>query len=315
MNVISGSYANVLSLAMAVFSALLAGTLYRLSSLRRCPGETARRRVASLISWWLIAGSLFVAALGGRWAASSIWLAMSLIAMTEYRRLSAPTPSTTPSAASAMEWTPAARVMTVNLTVLYIGIAVGGGIAWLAFVSAASAIALCAATLTAAGVQQYTSRIAFSILGLLLCGIFPACSLLLLDPESPALFLLVVGMTQWNDILSAWAGRLLGRRKLAAVISPKKSLEGFVGGLIGTVVTAALLGPSLTELTTLDWSLLGLAIATAGTLGDLNMSAIKRAAGVKDSGTLIPGQGGMLDRIDSLTFSAPIALLLVEVMR
>lgn len=315
MNVISGSYANLFSLAMAVFSALLAGTLYRLSSLRRCPGETARRRMASLVSWWMIAGSLFVAALGGRWAASIIWFAMSFIAMTEYRRLSSPSPPTTPSASSTMQWTPTAWVMTINLVVLYGGIAIGGDFAWLAFVSAASVIAFCGVTMASEGVGQYTPRIASSILGLLLCGIFPACSLLLLDPESPALFLLVVGMTQWNDILSAWTGRSLGRRKLAAAISPNKSLEGFVGGLIGTVVTAALVGPNLTELTMVDWSLLGLAIATAGTLGDLNMSAIKRAAGVKDSGTLIPGQGGMLDRIDSLTFSAPIALLLVEVMR
>ncbi|EMI15571.1 phosphatidate cytidylyltransferase [Rhodopirellula maiorica SM1] len=100
-------------------------------------------------------------------------------------------------------------------------------------------------------------------------------------------------------------GRRFGRRKLTTV-SPKKTWEGFLGGMIVTSVTAMLLGAWLTALPPLQCLTAGLLLSIAGQMGDLNMSAMKREVGVKDSGNLLPGQGGILDRIDSLTFTAPL---------
>lgn len=111
----------------------------------------------------------------------------------------------------------------------------------------------------------------------------------------------------WVCDTAAYAvGIHFGKRRLAAHISPKKSWEGAWGGLGGALLVSMIAGPLLLNIGP-GWSaLLGTLIAVAATLGDLAESVIKRQIGVKDSGTLIPGHGGMLDRIDSLLFVVPL---------
>jgi phosphatidate cytidylyltransferase len=115
-----------------------------------------------------------------------------------------------------------------------------------------------------------------------------------------------------SDTFQFYAGRAFGRRPLAPTISPKKTIEGAVGGLVlaplALVVIAQWWLPRLPPLAV--WAA-GLGIVVAGIAGDLFESALKRAAGVKDSGALIPGHGGVLDRIDALLFAAPLFYLLV----
>lgn len=116
----------------------------------------------------------------------------------------------------------------------------------------------------------------------------------------------------WVALIGTWAsdtfayftGVTLGRHRLCEAISPKKSVEGFVGGLIGTATTVAALGAALSW-PILPMAALGVAIALLATVGDLVESAIKRYAGIKDSGALIPGHGGVLDRFDSVMFVVP----------
>lgn len=118
------------------------------------------------------------------------------------------------------------------------------------------------------------------------------------------LFFLVV-LTQFNDVAQYTWGKLFGRHKVTPQVSPKKTWEGLVGGVLTTVVLAALLGPYLTPM---DWqwsALAGAVLGVSGFLGDINISAVKRDLGVKDTGGLIPGHGGILDRVDSLTYAAP----------
>lgn len=120
-----------------------------------------------------------------------------------------------------------------------------------------------------------------------------------------ALVLYLVFLTEMNDISQYIWGKLFGRRPIAPTISPKKTWAGFIGGVISTVLLAI----SLQFLSgfTLYYSILaGLIISLSGFMGDLVISAVKRDVGVKDSSNLIPGHGGMLDRIDSLTYSAPL---------
>lgn len=122
----------------------------------------------------------------------------------------------------------------------------------------------------------------------------------------PALVLFLVFLTEFNDVAQYIWGKSLGRHKVVERISPKKTVEGLVGGVLTTVALAWLLAPWLTPLKPLESLIAGLMIGLAGFAGDVVISALKRDLGVKDSGTLLPGHGGILDRIDSLTYTAPL---------
>ncbi len=136
--------------------------------------------------------------------------------------------------------------------------------------------------------------------------------LLVLPDDKPvpahgaALLLFVVLLTELNDVLQYIWGRTLGRHKVLESVSPKKTVEGLVGGVLSTTVVAFFLAPVLTPLTPTDSVAVGLMIGIGGFLGDVTISALKRDIGVKDAGSLIPGHGGILDRIDSLLFTAPL---------
>ena len=110
-----------------------------------------------------------------------------------------------------------------------------------------------------------------------------------------------------NDIFAYLVGITLGKHRLCERISPKKSWEGFFGGLVGAVGAALLFG-HLFEGNLLVWGGLGLVTALAGVAGDLVESLIKREVDVKDSGKMMPGHGGFLDRFDALFVAAPFAL-------
>lgn len=118
------------------------------------------------------------------------------------------------------------------------------------------------------------------------------------------LFLLF--LTQFNDVLQFIWGKLLGKTKVVPNISPSKTLEGLLGGVMTTVVLAWMLAPYLTSLIGWEAIFAGAMIGVGGFFGDVTMSAIKREMGVKDTSNLIPGHGGILDRIDSLIFTAPL---------
>lgn len=108
------------------------------------------------------------------------------------------------------------------------------------------------------------------------------------------------------DTGAYYAGTTLGRHKLAPSISPNKTVEGLAGGLVAAIAAAFLAQAwFLPSLTVTDCAAVGCLLTAAGLFGDLAESAMKRGAGVKDSGSVIPGHGGMLDRLDSLLFTAP----------
>ena len=104
-------------------------------------------------------------------------------------------------------------------------------------------------------------------------------------------------------------GRWLGKHRLFERISPKKSWEGSAGGMLSAMGMAFVLAQFFTELATIDWIVITVIIVVTGTLGDLVESMLKRSLNVKDSGTLLPGHGGLLDRFDALFLSVPFVLL------
>jgi phosphatidate cytidylyltransferase len=120
------------------------------------------------------------------------------------------------------------------------------------------------------------------------------------------LVLYLVVLTQLNDVAQYIWGKSLGRHKITPTVSPKKTVEGLIGGIVTTTALSLVLAPLLTPLDRWDSIAAGCMISTGGFLGDITISALKRDLGVKDSGQLIPGHGGILDRIDSLTYTAPL---------
>ncbi|HRH68186.1 MAG TPA: phosphatidate cytidylyltransferase [Flavobacteriales bacterium] len=117
-----------------------------------------------------------------------------------------------------------------------------------------------------------------------------------------------------NDTGAYLTGRLIGRTKLLPSVSPKKTVEGLIGGIALTLVVAWLLAQYQTFLTTGEWLTAGAIIALTSTLGDLLESAFKRARGVKDSGTILPGHGGILDRFDGFFLAVPSLLLYLHLV-
>ena len=122
----------------------------------------------------------------------------------------------------------------------------------------------------------------------------------------PGLLLFLVLMTELNDIFQFLWGKTCGKRKVAPTVSPGKTYEGAIGGIATTVLVAGLLGPYLTLMDTTRALLAGAIIGVAGFAGDLSLSAIKRDLKIKDFGATLPGHGGVLDRVDSLIFTAPL---------
>lgn len=116
-----------------------------------------------------------------------------------------------------------------------------------------------------------------------------------------------------NDTFAYLVGTTLGRTKLFPSVSPKKTVEGSLGGLIFALIAAFILAKYETNLTLMEWMILATAIVVAGSLGDLLESKFKRVAGIKDSGAILPGHGGIWDRLDSLIFAAPFAYLILNI--
>ena len=123
-------------------------------------------------------------------------------------------------------------------------------------------------------------------------------------PTGMVFFLLLA--TELNDVAQYCWGKALGRRKIMPKVSPNKTWEGFLGGWATTAALIWFVGPLFIPLHGLGLATLAFALPLAGFAGDVTMSAIKRDIGVKDTSRLIPGHGGVLDRIDSLTFAGPV---------
>jgi phosphatidate cytidylyltransferase len=160
--------------------------------------------------------------------------------------------------------------------------------------------------------ERFIERIAITQWGLLVCVYFVSCApaLLLLripgfEGQNARLMFFLVLVVQLSDVLQYVWGKSIGRHRLAPSVSPNKTWEGLVGGIL----SATAVGTGIwwaTPFTPLVAALMAFVICTMGFFGGLVMSAIKRSRGVKDYGTLIEGHGGILDRIDSLCFAAPV---------
>ncbi len=280
---------------------------------RTAKSDAARATIENLNArtraWWKMCAIFALTLLIGRVGSLVLFALLSLLALREYITLV----PTRRGDHRTLLWS---FFIITPLQYYLIGIAWYGFVAIMipvfAFVFVPTRIAMSGDT------EHFLERAAKIQFGLMICAFCLSHAPALLILEIPGfagrnaqLLLYLVLVDQLSDVLQYVWGKLAGKHKIAPSISPNKTWEGFLGG----VATATLLGAALrwaTPFTPLQAAGMSLAITLLGFAGGLVMSAIKRDAGVKDFGAVIEGHGGILDRIDSLCFAAPIFFHLVR---
>ncbi len=311
----------VAAVLAAILLVLCVGSVLRLAAAWRSPDERVRERLGSLAAWWAMLAALAAALAFGHGGIVTLAGLAALLAMREFTRM---------LGLPARE--PAALLALALVATQFALVGVGWAAPAMTMLPVAAPVLLVAVWLVRDRVRGFRRRVAPLIVGVMLCGyLLSHVGWFALDGSlagrEAGLVLFLVLLTALNDIFQAQVGRVIGRHKLAPTVSPGKTWEGLAGGLTVTLLAAVLMAPWLTPFfgtapgwldasdgdrsvdpfTAVGLSLLaGLLICLAGLLGDMMISAFKRDVGVKDAGDLIPGQGGMLDRVDSLTVTAPV---------
>jgi len=269
--------------------------------------DAARATIANLNAriraWWKMCALFALTLWIGRIGALVLFGLLSLLALREYITLIA----TRRGDHRTLLW-----VFFVIMPLQYFLIAIGWYGMFAIMIPAVAFLLIPTRMALAGDTGHFLERAAKIQFGLMICAycLSHAPALLMLQIPGYAgrdatLLLFLVVVVQMSDVMKYVWGKLLGRHKITPLVSPNKTWEGFIGGAI----SATAIGTALwwaTPFTPLEAAGLSLMIALLGAAGGLVMSAIKRDAGVKDFGVMIEGHGGILDRIDSLCFAAPI---------
>ena len=308
---------NVLWALGAVFALLVVATLVVWVARRLRPGVDLGEVALRIRSWWVMAAVFAVALVVNRTVSLVFFAFLSFLALKEFFSL-----------------IPTRRADRVVLFWAYLAIPVQ--YLWVArewygmfiifvpvymFLFLPMRMVLQGET---TGFLRAAGTLHWGLMTMLFCLSHVAYLLVLRPPESlahpgrpelsaagtpvggPALVLYLVFLTQLNDVAQFLWGKALGRHKVIPQVSPNKTVEGLLGGIATTVVLALVLAPWLTPFTRREALIAGVILGLGGFLGDVVISALKRDLGIKDSGTLLPGHGGILDRVDSLTYTAPL---------
>lgn len=305
----------------AIFASLVIGSVARFIALRHAEETLRRKRLASLRTWWMLAIAVSAGLLAGRPGICLLLTTASCIAWFEITRMFAP----------RAEDKLAIRAGYGLIVINYLLIMFGSLSFFVVFLPLSSLFILAVSLLIKGEPKGYIRSAGGLLWGIMFLGygVSHAAALLILPSSSygplgpVGWFLFLVILTEADDIFQALIGRLFGshkRHRITPVISHNKTWEGFFGGMLVIVILAPLIAPWLTTLgqqagplslsePLQPWIapiLAAILISIAGFFGDINMSAIKRDAGVKDSSNLLPGMGGVIDRVDSLTMTGPV---------
>ncbi|MBA7801307.1 phosphatidate cytidylyltransferase [Citrobacter sp. C348] len=285
-----------------IFALLVIATLANGLLVWRRPGKDWRELTLRIRTWWMIIVLFSLAILSPPWLALTFFALVSFMALKEFLTLA-----------------PSRQTDRMPLLWMFIAIPINYwliGLNWygmfVVFIPVYAFLFLPVRMVIAGDTQgflRYASQHHWSLMTTVFAFSHVAFLLVLPDDGKQTgalLVLFLVGLTEFNDIAQYLWGKSMGRIKVIPKISPNKTLAGLVGGVATTTLAAAVLGPLMTPLSIPMAMLAGLIIGISGFCGDVVMSAIKRDIGVKDSGTLLPGHGGILDRLDSLIFTAPV---------
>ncbi len=290
-----------------LFALLLVSTIVGQILRRSLRGEGSTKVVANLnariFAWWIMAGVFSLAVVVGKTACITLFGIMSFLALREFITL---TP-TKPGDHRALFW-----AFFVITPLHYYTLATGWYQLVVLFIPVYAFLFIPIRTALAGDSERFLERSAKVQWGLMVCVYFVsyAPGLLLLnipgyEGQNAKLLFFLVCVVQLSDVLQYVWGKLCGRHPIAPRLSPSKTIEGFIGGALSAIgLGAALHG--ITPFTPMQAAGMAAIIVVMGFFGGLVMSAIKRDRGVKDYGELLPGHGGMMDRIDSLCFAAPI---------
>lgn len=295
---------NVLWMLGAIFGILIAATALVSVLRRRSPHADHTELGQRIRSWWIMVMIFTLAMVLNRSISLLFFAFVSFLALKEYLSLI----PTRRADRRVLLW----AYLTIPVQYLWVGMEWYGMfiifIPVYAFLFLPLRMMLIGETrefLRAAGTLHWgLMTMVFSISHVAFLLVLPAQDIGVVS--GAALVLYLVFLTQFNDVAQYTWGKALGRHKIVPAVSPKKTWEGFSGGVATTVLCAFALGPWLTPLTHVQAIAAGLLIGVGGFVGDVIISAVKRDIGVKDSGSLLPGHGGILDRIDSLTYTAPL---------
>jgi phosphatidate cytidylyltransferase len=293
----------LIGLALALTIATLIGrSLWKraATAARRAAMENLNARITA---WWVMCGVVLGSLLAGSMGVVVLFALLSFLALREFVTL-------TPTHRADHRVLLLAFFVAIPLQ--YTLIAVGWYGLFAVLIPVAGVLCVSASAALTGITEAFTDRVGRIQWGLVLCvyALSHAPALLMLHIPGYAgqnakllVFLLIV--VESSDVFQYIWGKLCGRRSIAPLVSPSKTVEGFAGG----VASATLLGAALFRLTPfglLQAGALSLAVTVAGFIGGLVMSAMKRDRGVKDFGTAIAGHGGILDRVDSLCFASPV---------
>lgn len=294
----------------AIFAVLVAATLLVVLLGRLRPGLDLGEVRLRVRTWWLMAAVFTLAIAASRNVSLVFFGLVSFLALREYLSLI----PTRPADRGVVLWAYLAIPVQYfwvfdewyGMFIIFIPV-----YAFLLLPLRMVLIGETAGFLRAAGTLHWGMMVTvFAISHLAYLLILPAAG----NPHGggAGLVLYLVVLTQLNDVAQFVWGKSLGRHPVLPKVSPKKTVEGLLGAMVTTLALAVALAPYLTPLTRAESVAAGLLVGLGGFVGDVVISAVKRDLGIKDSGTLLPGHGGILDRIDSLTYTAPLFFHLVK---
>jgi phosphatidate cytidylyltransferase len=264
----------------------------------------------------LSGAALVVIAVGVVWFAPAplfflVAEALLLLAFIEYARLARAVGLPVPVVVSGVATLLASIGITSRLWVE--GVVAGQAVLLDAILMSTFVVLASLSLLSWRGDRDALGRVAASVFPLLYLGLPIGALIAIREMRGPQGLFLLMLTVMVSDTAQYYSGRLFGRRLLAPTISPKKTIEGAVGGFVfGTLLMTVAGSWWLPSVPTSIRAVLGALIVALGIAGDLFESMLKRSAGVKDSSALIPGHGGVLDRIDALLFAAPIYYVVLK---
>lgn len=293
----------VVILLLGVFGILLFASMITFILVQKNPDKNYSELIDRIKTWWLMIVAASFCIFLGKTTLIIFFAVVSFLALKEYLSL------------VSMHQTDRLLILLLYLAVplqyYWVGIESYG--LFLSFIPVFMFLIIPFRLVTLDKTQGFLKTVASLHWGLMIT-VFSlshiACLLVLPESVNPAgsiaLMLYLVVLTQFNDVTQYLWGNLLGSHRLLPEISPNKTRAGLLGGMTTITLLSILLGPWLTPMNLIQSTVAGLIFSLGGFLGDVTLSAVKRDMGIKNTGSLLPGHGGILDRVDSLTFSAPL---------